>query len=732
MNIFPKPSSLQIFAGRFDWKEKSGIYAIDDAVQAAVLLKKRLIGKYGIKPENIMTNCSKPESRVLFLAEAMKKEHYRICVSEDKIQIFAADRRGFVHGVETLLQMVEEDLTVPCVSLYDGPYKKWRGMHLYMPSPEHLEECKRLFDVLSFLKYNTIILEVGGTMELKRHPEINRAWTAFCETVVRKFPGGPQNFQWSDSYWKDSTHYENARGKILTQEEVRDLVQYAKILGFTVIPEIQALSHCYYLTMAHREIAENADDLFPDTFCPMNEESYKLYFEVAEEILEVIEPEVVSIGHDEIRVMGVCPVCRQKSGHELLAYEINRLYDFYKARNIRIMMWSDSLLQPFPKYHITRGGKETNKVDDYGRHYRLPMMYEAIEALPKDILMQDWFYSQSPNTEECFIDKGFETVFGNFTGVIFGNWDERGARTEGAEISTWCPPEELILGRNGILFDLIFSAQLLWNEGYDDSKYEEYVKSATEEAEAVRNVMRGDYPGMKLEKKQTMCTEILYYNEEGIYPLDMTKAVCCGSNAKKIAEKCPKLVGAAMDTAHILLRTDFYADSLLLCESFKKQEEQFMSYSFINTNRWEESPMSDSDYICTNMPRWSAATHEILYEDGSWELVNAVYGITAAAVNMSYGRDRLYLDEKVNEIDDTPEKVKGQRTPGPLYKLKDNWMPSVLYFSDIIKAGDSTAYVYEWKNPHPEKKIVCIKCVSTTHDKEQSAILYAIGYKVHK
>jgi len=132
------------------------------------------------------------------------------------------------------------------------------------------------------------------------------------------------------------------------------------------------------------------------------------------------------------------------------------------------------------------------------------------------------------------------------------------------------------------------------------------------------------------------------------------------------------------------------------------------------------------------MPRWSAATHEILYEDGSWELVNAVYGITAAAVNMSYGRERLYLDEKVNEIDDTPEKVKGQRTPGPLYKLKDNWMPSVLYFSDVIKAGDSTAYVYEWKNPHPEKKIVCIKCVSTTHDKEQSAILYAIGYKVHK
>ena len=51
--------------------------------------------------------------------------------------------------------------------------------------------------------------------------------------IVEKFPGGPQNFQWSDKYWKDSTHYENARGQILPQEAVRDLVQYAKDYGIT-------------------------------------------------------------------------------------------------------------------------------------------------------------------------------------------------------------------------------------------------------------------------------------------------------------------------------------------------------------------------------------------------------------------------------------------------------------------------------------------------------------------
>ena len=720
-NIYPFPKTLNLQDGKFRIKEHMSIYADNEAEGVKLLLQKRLQKKCTVS----FNKAKGKESDVLLMYEPGETESYRIEITEHRIEITAADKKGFVHAIETLMQMISEDMTVPCVTLCDAPYKQYRGVHLYMPAPEYVEECKRLFDVLSFLKYNTIILEVGGTMELKNHPEVNSAWTAFCETIVKKFPGGPQNFQWSDRYWKDSTHFENARGKILTQETVRGLVQYAKDLGFTVIPEIQALSHCYYLTLAHREIAEDANDLFPDTYCPMNEKSYQLYFEVAQEILDVFEPEIVSIGHDEIRVMGECPKCREKSGHELLAYEINRLHAFYKERNIRIMMWCEKLLKPIEINGMTWGGGADEKVDVYGRHWKLPAMYQAIEQLPKDIIMLDWYHSRGENTEEYYKDKGFEVMFGNYSGIIFGNWNVRAERSIGAEISTWCTPDEFTLGRNGILFDLVFSAQLLWNRGYSDASYDTYLKNAMDAVEAVRNIMRGDNAVHKQEAE----VKILFKAENGAHELSADRAECHGSNAKDVLEKCGNLSGVPVDKAHVMLHTDIYADSLLLCESFKKKESQYMSYTFIDTKHWDESPMSDSSYLCSTMPRWSAATHEILYEDGTWELVNAVYGITAADVNMPFKRDRLYFDDKVNEIDNTHESTGGERKAAPHFKFYDAWKPSVLYFTDTIISGENTAYVYEWKNPHPEKKIVCIKAVNTTHDREQSVILYALGYK---
>lgn len=718
MNIYPIPSSLKLENGRFSLKAGLQMYADTIAQNAAALLCKRLEKQYDVSVCIVDNkNCD-----ILFLEETMEKENYRLQVLKNKIMVYAADYKGFVHAVETFMQMVSEDLSVQCVTINDAPYKQYRGIHIEMPAPEYIEECKRLFDVLSFLKYNTVILEVGGAMELKKHPEINEAWAAFSKMLVKDFPGGPQNFQACDKYWKDATHFENARGKILSQEMVHDLVQYAKNLGLNVIPEIQALCHCYYLTIAHREIAEDQNDLFPDSYCPMNEESYKLYFEVAQEMIDVIEPEIVSIGHDEIRILGECPRCKDKSGHELLAYEINRLYDFYTERNIRVMMWSESMLEPGPKYGMKKG-EEINRVDAYGRHYRLPAMYKAINDIPKDILMLDWYHAKSHNTQKCFTDHGFETMFGNFKGLNLANWDIREKDVIGAEISTWSTPDEFALARNGVMFDLIFSAQLLWNEGYDDSKFREYLTNATKEVERVRRIMCG-----KQALRGTQFTEILFCGKDGLYDVSAENAVCYGSNAAAILEKCPNMSGVPIDTAHVMLRTDFYADSLLFCEGFKKREDHYMSYSFYAVPHWEDSPTSDSSYLCCNRPRWSIATHEILYEDGSWELVNAVYGITGARVQMNYGREQMYLDEKINEIDDAPDK-EDRRKLSPHYKLVDQWMTSALYFNDTIVSGENTAFVHEWQNPHPEKKIVCIKCVSTTHDIEQSAVLFALGYK---
>ena len=237
---------------------------------------------YGIQTSN-------DAAGIITLRKAeLPAEHYTVTVMNHSICIEAGEIRGAVYGVSDLLQRVDRKaLTIENCSVTEKPYKKMRGVHMYLPSRENINAYKRILEVLAFFKMNTVIMEISGGMEYKRHPEINQTWEWFCDLADFRFPGigRSRSVQWSDIYWKDSIHTEHAGASYLTQEEVADLAAHARSLGLEVIPEIQALSHSYYLTLPHREIAELQDDMFPDSYCPLNEKSYELYFEVAEEVI---------------------------------------------------------------------------------------------------------------------------------------------------------------------------------------------------------------------------------------------------------------------------------------------------------------------------------------------------------------------------------------------------------------------------------------------------------------
>ena len=80
-----------------------------------------------------------------------------------------------------------------------------------------------------------------------------------------------------------------------------------------MIPEVPSLGHCDYLMMGNPDIAERADDPYPDTYCPSNPKSYQILFDVIDEIIDVFEPSIMNIGHDEYYTIGVCEKCRGKS-----------------------------------------------------------------------------------------------------------------------------------------------------------------------------------------------------------------------------------------------------------------------------------------------------------------------------------------------------------------------------------------------------------------------------------
>ncbi len=698
--IFPTPKYIFKGKGAFELSDIITVCFKDEKLANTFdFLKYMLKSSFGINAEEVKENAD-----IEFSHLDISEEEYRLSVANNSILIEASELKGALYAVSTLMQLVEKKdrLYIPCTSVSDAPDSKIRGVHFYMPERSKIDEFKRIIDCMAFLKLNTVILEVGGAMEYERHPEINEAWVNFCKNI-RKFPGynGYKSFQSSDFYWKDSVHTEMANGSFLSKREVRDIVEYCKNRGMDVIPEVQGLSHCYYLTIAHPEIAELKDDPFPDTYCPSDERSYRLYFDVAEEVIEVFEPTTVSIGHDEIRVLGWCDKCKGKTGEDLVGSEILRLYDFYKSKDIRITMWGESV-QAFNNYMGAEvGTKDTETYDRYGRYYRLPASYKALDMLPNDILMLDWQHSLGHDSEECYNERGFEVIYGNFNGSLIGEWEHRTSKDcfRGAEVSSWCPPTEEIFARDGIFFEMAFSSQILWDTVYSADDYSRVCNNISAVMRFLRSLNRGKSSyafssspkPVYLGEKEKSCQRITLKSEK--------------------TDKEITLYGVSIDTGNLLIKKEFSANSLVFLHNSKKEMKFLPSHFF------------------TDEAEWALGSYAVCYEDGTTELVNVYYGRQVGVKNFEFSRHRASSTVSF-EIDNELEV--GEVQTLPCYFTKDfEWMESLTYNTTPIITENGTLFAYEWENPHPEKRITKIRPYHipkrfNEHDMEQSIVLFGI------
>ena len=649
-----------------------------------------------------VTHCLPPHMLTILQNDTMGVPGSYTLDINDSITITASGYEGIAAALQTLAALksrTKNGLRFPCCRIEDAPFKSHRGVHLYLPPPDEMDEFLRILDAIASLKYNLIILETGGGVEFDRHPEVNAAWKRFCREV-REYPGGPQGMQASESYWKDSTHVEICGSGVMSKKDLRRIVDHCAMLGLEIVPEIQALSHSYYLTMAHPEIAERPYERWPDSYCPSCEESYQLYFELAEEVLEVIRPKRVSIGHDEVRVLGECPRCRGKSGHELLAYDINRLHAFYKEKGISIMMWGE-MLQNFQTWKgVFAGGVGSDEqIDKYGRRYHMIPTFEAADMVPKDILLLDWYHARSHDTESGLAEKGFCEIYGNFHGQELANWEIRSRRPNvlGAEVSTWCVPNEYEMGFNCWFYDLTYSAQILWRADFCDRKRVEFDRLTENHLPLLQAKISGKrifdgsldslaqfraVPGVKKE----------YSYRFGTIDEATAQAVLAGGMT-------PLAEGEKLD-----LQGD--ADAIVFFHaSTEGFETKINTWSFRDkTNRVPAHYVVDYDdgMSITCMVEYGGAGHR------------------GAAIGHMNCRSGYFLPDpyvrQPDEIDDANIVNESLVTESPVYTPYDVWRGALIYacrFAEIETAdGIRTIYSYEWKNPYPGHKITGIRYVN--------------------
>ena len=344
-----------------------------------------------------------------------------------------------------------------------------RSVKVYLPARNDIPFFYDFVDLCADYGYNCMVFELGGAMEYKNHPEINAGWEEYCKKFM-DYQGQSLDIQNEPRWARNSIHMENGGGSFLTQTEVRELIGCCREKGMSVIPEMPSLSHCDYLLFRHPELRERAADDLPDTYCPSNPKSYELLFDLLDEVIEVFEPDMIQIGHDEWMSVGLCERCRDRAPADILADDIIRIHDYLAEKGIQTAMWGDKLLNALGRQGQTWGGSRRVITHQRTGEFleEIPATWEAIDKIPRDIVIYHWYWSLNTDWEDEFLKRGFPVVLANFDGMAVRDWPERRAKgILGVSISNWSLLNQEHLQRNDVLFNLAYTAELLRGEDGD-------------------------------------------------------------------------------------------------------------------------------------------------------------------------------------------------------------------------------------------------------------------------
>ena len=370
-HVIPMPESVTINEGSFN--VKGAAFSVADNLDE---LSVKAIERFKLALETATgKKCRKAGKGFSFILNPnLAAEEYAINIDDKGATVEASALNGFVYACETLKQMLpaaiyggkkaDAEWALPCASIFDGPRFEYRGMHL--DACRHfwsIEETKRYLDVMVAYKLNRfhwhLTEDQGWRMEIKRYPKLTEVGAWRNGTMVGK-----------DFSSNDGIRY----GGFYTQEEMKEVVQYAAERGITVIPEIDLPGHMVAALAAYPELgcAGGPYEVWTrwgvakDILCAGNEQVFDFLEGVLTEVMEIFPSEYIHIGGDECfpkrepAPWDTCPKCaarmkelKIKKGpnakHLLQNYVTARVQKFLADNGRKVIGWDEILegdLQP--------------------------------------------------------------------------------------------------------------------------------------------------------------------------------------------------------------------------------------------------------------------------------------------------------------------------------------------------------------------------------------------------
>lgn len=285
-------------------------------------------------------------------------EGFEFAVRPGELRITGRDRAGVFYGIQHLLrqlppsvyakQGLSEPVQLPLGVSLDAPESTYRGLMIDVARAfVDAEGLKRQIDLMGMHNLNVLHLHLtdneGWRLEIKSHPEL---------AEVGGFRGGDSPVGAQYGLW------DRRYGGCYTQEQMREIIAYAKFRNITIIPEIDLPGHSQAIA---RVLPEILCDYAPDTsrsagydtrgvWCVSREENYRLLDDIISEVAALFPSEYIHIGGDEVGMKGwlSCPHCsalmRERGFTDPKQLEdlfMKRVTDIVKAKGKTPVAWWD-------------------------------------------------------------------------------------------------------------------------------------------------------------------------------------------------------------------------------------------------------------------------------------------------------------------------------------------------------------------------------------------------------
>lgn len=302
------------------------------------------------------------EEKVIELALGLdneNKEAYRLEVTQNKVTITGASEAGVFYGIQTLRKSIptsDTKTTLAPVTINDKPRFGYRGIMLDVARYfEPVEFVKKYIDLLAMHNINRfhwhLTEDQGWRVEIKQYPKLTEISSQRKETVIGK----------------NSGEYDGKpHGGFYTQEEIKEIVDYAQERYITTIPEIDLPGHMLAALAAYPEYGCTGGPyevattwgIFEDVLCAGNEKTYTFLENILTEVMEMFPSEYIHIGGDEVPKVRweECPKCQakikelgikgdaeHKKEHYLQSYLTARIEKFLNEHGRRIIGWDEIL-----------------------------------------------------------------------------------------------------------------------------------------------------------------------------------------------------------------------------------------------------------------------------------------------------------------------------------------------------------------------------------------------------